>query len=81
MYVCMCVCRCFFNFNLLHVPLLEVILHELFHIYSNNTMLSSSYILLHTVMAWLFEYINVVRKFIKINFVNKFNKWLIMFPY
>jgi hypothetical protein len=50
-----------------YVPLLEVILHALFHIYSYNTMLSSSnsYILLHTVMAWLFEYSNVVRKFIK----------------
>jgi hypothetical protein len=54
--VCVCVCVCmygfFFNFDLLHVPLLEVILHALFHIYSYNTMLSSSsYILLHTVMA------------------------------
>jgi hypothetical protein len=80
--VCVCVGACFFNFDLLHVPLLEVILHALFHIHSYNTVLScSSYILLHTVMAWLFEYNNVIRKFIKRNFVNKFNKWLIMFPY
>jgi hypothetical protein len=42
----------FLNFDLFHVPLLEVILLALFHIYSYNTMLSSSsYILLHTVMA------------------------------
>jgi hypothetical protein len=59
--VCGCVCVecvecwcgvCVFNFGLLHVPLLEVILHALFHIYSYNTMLSSSsYILLRTIMA------------------------------
>jgi hypothetical protein len=41
----------FLNFDLLHVPLLEVILHALFHICSYNTMVSSSYILLHTIMA------------------------------
>jgi hypothetical protein len=51
MYVRMHVCMFFLNFNLLHVPLLEVILHALFHIYSYNTMLSGSYILLHTIMA------------------------------
>jgi hypothetical protein len=49
-------CLPFFNFDLLHVPLLEVILHALFHIHSYNVMLSSSsssssYILLRTVMA------------------------------
>jgi hypothetical protein len=40
MYVCMYV---FFKFNLLHVSLLELMLHALIHIYSYNTKLSSSY--------------------------------------
>ena len=33
-YVCMYICMYAFFFNLLHVPLLAVILHALFHIYS-----------------------------------------------
>ena len=68
-----------FFFNLLHVPLLAVILHALFHIHSYYTMLISSYN--HCYILHWFVYINVVSKFVKRDCVSKFNEWLIMFPY
>jgi hypothetical protein len=86
MYVCVCMCICmyicvyFYLFiYLLHVPLLAVILHALFHIYGYYTMLISIYNYCY-ILRW-FGYINVISKFVKRNCVGKVNEWLIMFPY
>jgi hypothetical protein len=62
--VCLWGCHCvtgvrfFFNFDLLHVPLLEVILHALFHIYSYSTMLSSSSYILYRL-----DYLSIIMLF------------------
>jgi hypothetical protein len=64
MYVCMymcvhvCIYVCIFLFNLLHVPLMEAILQVLFHIYSYNTVLSSSYMCCY--ILWWLNYLNIL---------------------
>jgi hypothetical protein len=54
-----------FLFNLLHVPLLEVILHALIYIYSYNTTLSSSY--MHCYILWWLNYLNILMSLVSLS--------------
>ena len=61
MYKCIYV---FLKFNLLHVPLLEVILHALFRIFTYNTMLSSSYMCCY--ILWWLNYLNILMSLVSL---------------
>ena len=64
---------------ILHVPLLVVILHAFFHIYSYCTKLVNNYNYCF-ILRW-FGFFNVATNFVKRKCVYKFNKVLIVFPY
>jgi len=74
MYICLYV-----FFFISHIPLLVVILHVFFHIYSYCTKFVNTYN--YCFILRCFRFFNVASNFVKRKCVYKFNKVLIVFPY
>ena len=86
MYVCMYVCvRMYFfiacSITDSNTTCIISYLQLLYNAYTIlcYTILINSYIYCY-ILCWS-GYVNVLSKFVKRNFVGKFNKWLIIFPY